>query len=78
MEYSLDVKELLERHIIRNDQLHEFMNKMTDEELKKFHREIQFNLDNDEIVLKKFPDYNAEYMAKIIDRSILYDIFKLK
>lgn len=39
MGYSITIKDLLERQIIRNDFKEEWMNKMTDEELSQFDKE---------------------------------------
>lgn len=35
MNYSLEISDLLERDLIRNDYPHEFLNKMTDEEINQ-------------------------------------------
>jgi hypothetical protein len=34
MSYSISIDELIMRPIIRNDQVHEYLNKMTDREIK--------------------------------------------
>lgn len=41
MEYSITLKELIERPIIRNDYDEEWMNKMTDDEIKQYEKEVE-------------------------------------
>jgi hypothetical protein len=76
MEYTLTIQELLQRPIIRNDNSFEFLCKMTDEEISKWESEVMQIL-KEKNVPEIYPDYNAAYIAKIIDRQILYDLFKL-
>jgi hypothetical protein len=76
MKYTIGIKELIKRPIIRNDHSEEYMNKMTDEEILQWEAEIDQSL-LAEGVDKKFPDWNAAFLAKIIDRSILYNLMKL-
>ena len=75
MEYSLKLMELINRPIIRNDKSCEFLNKMTDEEIKTWEKEIEQNL-IEEGVPQKFPEWNAAFLAKEIDYEIMYEIFK--
>ena len=75
--YSILLPELIIRPIIRKDQIHEFMNKMTDEELIQRDQEIYAKLE-EEGVQKIFPDWNAAYMAKQIDTDIIYKMFRDK
>lgn len=77
MEYSITIEELIKRPIIRNDNSEEFLNKMTDEEIKQWEKEVELNL-LEEGVVQKFPDWNAAFLAKTIDRGILYNLFKLQ
>lgn len=73
--YTISIKELLERPIIRVDFNEEWMNKMTDEELSQFDREsYQFCLN--EGASEKYPDINAACLSKHIDRTILYKLMK--
>lgn len=75
IKYSITIKELLERPIIRNDYNEEWMNKMTDEELSKFEKEsYQICIENG--TPEKFPDINAACLSKHIDRNILYELLK--
>ena len=76
MTYSLTVKELLKRPIIRDDQPHEYLNKMTDEEIERRYAEIDAILEADGVP-KVYPDWNAAHLAKIIDSHVLYQCFKL-
>ena len=75
MKYTIGIKELVKRPIIRNDRPEEFLNKMTDEEIKQYEIEIEQNL-LEEGIKPKFPDLNVSFLAKTIDRSILYNLFK--
>lgn len=77
MEYSITVLELIKRPIIRTDHHEEFLNKMTDEEIENWYKEIEHNLLIDEIIVSKFPDLNDMFSSKFIDRSILYKLIKL-
>jgi hypothetical protein len=74
-QYTLTIPELLMRPIIRNDQVHEYLNKMTDDELIQRDQEIYAILEEDG-VKKVFPDWNSAYMSKQIDSHILYEIFQ--
>lgn len=73
--YSITIKDLLERPIIRNDFEEEWMNKMTDEELSQFDKE-SYQLCLEEGTPEKYPDINAACLSKHIDRGILYKIIK--
>ncbi len=77
MSYSITLNELIERPVIRNDQFLEYLNKMTDEEIKQFEDEIEEVLEKDGEVKKVFPDWNAAILSRLIDREILYEVFKL-
>lgn len=80
MEYATkikeQIKELIERPVIRNDFNEEWMNKMTDEEIDQFEKEsYQMCLE------KGGPDADSEeiitkWVANYIDRGILYELFK--
>jgi hypothetical protein len=76
MSYTITIKELINRPIIRNDFDEEWMNKMTDDELSQFDKE-SYDLCIEEGVLEKYPDINAACLSKHIDRDILYNLFKL-
>lgn len=75
MEYSITLEELIKRPIIRNDKPEEFLNKMTVEEIEQWEAETEVIL-LQEGVKKIFPDWNAAFLARTIDRSILYSILK--
>lgn len=75
--YTIGIGELIKRPIIRSDQRVEFLNKMTDEEIKKWEYEVEQNL-LEEGVIQKFPDWNAAVLAKTVDRNIMYKIYKIK
>jgi 16S rRNA C967 or C1407 C5-methylase (RsmB/RsmF family) len=76
MEYTLTIQELIQRPVIRNDNAYEFLNKMTNEEIEQWDKEVMEIL-KDEKTPEKFPDWNAAYLSKMIDRQILYDLFVL-
>jgi hypothetical protein len=73
--YSITIKDLIHRPIIRYDYNEEWMNKMTDEELAQFDKE-SYQLCLKEGVLEKYPDINAACLSKHIDRTILYNLIK--
>lgn len=73
--YTISIKELIDRPIIRNDFEEEWMNKMTDEELSQFEKE-SYQMCLEEGTPEKYPDVNAACLAKHIDRRILYDLLK--
>jgi|LauGreDrversion4_2_1035121.scaffolds.fasta_scaffold01706_10 hypothetical protein len=75
--YTIKIKELLERPIIRNDYDEEWMNKMTDDELNQFDRE-SLQLCIEEGTPEKYPDINAACLSKHIDRGILYKLHKTR
>jgi hypothetical protein len=75
MEYTITIKDLLERPIIRNDSDFEFMNKMTDDEIAVWKSEAETLLAED-MIFKNNPDFEIEFFHKMIDRDILYNIFK--
>jgi hypothetical protein len=73
--YTISARELVDRRIIRNDQPEEWMNKMTDEELKQWNEEA-YAACREDGTPEKFPDLNAAHLAKSIDRTIMYEFFK--
>ena len=75
MEYSVTIQELIKMPIIRNDFYDEWMNKMSDCELTQYDKET-YELCLNDGVLDKFPDMNIARLTKLIDRNILYEIFK--
>ena len=75
MGYSITLQELIDRPTIRNDQPHEYMNKMTDIELVERKMEVNKIL-KDEGVSEKFPDWNTSYLSVIIDTDIFYNMYK--
>ena len=75
MEYTIGIEELIKRPIIRNDRPEEFLNKMTDEEIKQWEIEVEQIL-LEEGTVQKFPDWNVAFLTKCIDRGILYNLFK--
>jgi len=78
MAYTIGVQELLERPVIRDDfsDNDEWMNKMTDEEIKQWDNEVYQSMREDGVP-EKYPEWNTTYMAKVIDRGILYKLFKM-
>jgi hypothetical protein len=77
MGYSISIMELLDRPIIGNRYALEFMNKMTEEENIQYEKELNVIM-RESKTPEKYPDWNSEYLAKTIDRQILYDVLKLK
>jgi len=66
---------MLTRPIIRDDYLDEWMNKLTDEEMKIWDEETYAECIK-KGVPNKFPELNAAHLSITIDTGILYDIFK--
>jgi len=77
MKYTIGIEELINRPIIRSDKSEEFLNKMTDDEITQWEVEVEQAL-LEEGIEKKHLDWNVAFMAKIIDRGILYNLFLLK
>ena len=75
MEYSIKIQELIDRPIIRDDQMNEWLNKMTDNETVDYFNEMDQMLD-EEGVTHHYPDRNSAQLAKLIDRDIIYRLFK--
>jgi len=76
MEYSITISTLLGRPILRDDQAYEFLNRMTDEEIQQWDNETMQMLKED-CTPEVFPDWNSAYLAKCIDRQILFELFLL-
>lgn len=72
MEYSLPLQELIKRPFIRSDKSELWENKMTDEELEIYHKEL-------DIIINEYPidERLMQYTTKPIDRTILYKLLKL-
>lgn len=73
---SIDINELINRKIIRDDKIYEWMNKMSDDELIQRDEEI-YEILRERGVEFKFPDLNSKYLSFNIDTDILYNMFKL-
>lgn len=73
MEYTISMQELISRPIIRNDQVEEWLNKMTDEEILQWDKETH-DMCLEEGTPNIFPDINAAHLSKHIDRTILYKL----
>ena len=72
MTHTVTIKDLLKRPIIRKDKAFEWMNKMTDDELVIWYKELEEMRDKDNI------DNPFYEFSKEIDTDILYNIFKMK
>jgi len=70
MEYTITVKELLQRPVINPKRHFGFMQKMTDEEITQWEYEVKYNLEEGD-------DEYYDLMSKTMDRDILYNLFKL-
>jgi len=77
MKYSISIEELIKRPIIRNDAWLEYLNKMNDDEIVQFEKEIEEAL-IEKGIEKNFPDWNAAYLSELVDRDVLYNTFYLK
>ena len=74
-QYTIPVRELIDRPIIRGNFDEEWMNKMTDDEHDQWDEETYAMLKDEGIT--EYPDINSAYLCKHIDRGILYELFKL-
>jgi hypothetical protein len=74
-QYTLSVRELIDRPIIREDFNEEWMNKMTDDEINQWDVETYAMLKDEGIT--EYPDVNGAHLSKHIDRGILYELFKI-
>jgi hypothetical protein len=72
----MDIHELINKPIIRNDYDEEWLNKMTDEEIEAWEDEMLEECIKAGIPYK-FPDINGALISKHIDTTILYKIFKI-
>jgi hypothetical protein len=75
MKYSISIDELIQRPIISDNAWLEFLNKMTDEEIDRFEKEVEEHL-IEQGVEKKFPDWNSRFLSEIIDRDVSYNLIK--
>lgn len=75
MEYTIGLEELIKRQIVRTDQSYEFLNKMTDVEIRQWEKEVEQSL-LEAGTVKKFPDWNAAFLSKTIDKHTMYTIMK--
>jgi len=75
MNHTISIKELIDRPIIRSDRPDEWMNKCTNEEIHQWEDEV-YQILREEGVPEVFPDFNSAFLAKCIDRDIIYRLFK--
>jgi len=61
--YTIDLKELVSRPIIRHDYAHEWLNKMTDDEIERFYQEVM-------------QQKSSRWITECIDQGILYQLHK--
>ena len=73
-QYTISVRELIDRPIIREDFNEEWMNKMTDEEINQWDVETYTMIQDEGIT--GYHDVNGAHLSKHIDRCILYKLFK--
>jgi antitoxin component of RelBE/YafQ-DinJ toxin-antitoxin module len=72
--YSLLIDDLINRTAERQDMPYEFLNKMTNAELIKWEQEVEAQLDAEHV---RHFDRQQAFIAKTVDRQILYDLIKL-
>jgi hypothetical protein len=63
--YTIDLKELVSRPIIRHDYDYEWLNKMTDDEIERFYQEV----------MQQNP---TRWITECIDQNILYQLHKVE
>jgi len=69
------LKSLVNKPIIRDDYSEEFLNKMTDAEIEDWEHDVKTSMIKDKIP-EKYPDWGSAYTCRVIDSSILYQLFK--
>lgn len=69
------LKSLVNKPIIRDDYSEEFLNKMTDAEIKDWEHDVKTSLIKDKVP-EKYPEWNSAYLCRVIDTSILYKLIK--
>ena len=74
-QYTISVRELIDRPIIREDFNEEWMNKMTDDEINQWDKETYTMIKDEGIT--GYPDVNGAHLCKHIDRGILYELLKI-
>lgn len=71
----IKIEDLIKRKVIRSDNAHEFLNKMTNEEIDQWMREYEEFLVRNGYE-KKFPEWNVAMLSGIIDFDIMYLLSK--
>lgn len=64
--------DLIYRHKIRDDQIHNIYNKMTDLEIKEFEEDI-----GQQVTQKRYEHYRSAVTAKIIDTEIIHNLLAI-
>jgi len=72
MIYSITIEELIWRPIIRYDYNDEWMNKMTDDEIDQYNKEL-----NDMVSQLSIEEHMNCIASKTYDRNVLYGLFML-
>ena len=75
MNYTVSIRDLVKRPLCRVDLAEEWMNKMTDEEIRQWEKELTEEMIDDGHK-RNFPDWNASFLASTVDRSIVYKLLK--
>lgn len=77
MNYTLNIRTLVEREQIRSDQVCDFMNTMTDDEIKQYRLELREKILHDiETETDSMSTYSNRHITAEIDRDILFNLFK--
>lgn len=78
MPYSIEIVDLVKRPLINDnkDLIYEFLTKMSDDEIDTYENEVS------NIILQASPkinstQYAANFITHMIDRDILYKLYKL-
>ncbi len=74
--YSTKISTLLLRPDLNSNYPHEFMRKMSSDEIQTFLSEIRNQLTIEGICTKNINRYNAYHLTLIKDRENLYQLFK--
>jgi uncharacterized protein YlaN (UPF0358 family) len=73
----MNIRELINKPIIRNDHNEEWLNKLTNEEIAAWDKEMIEECAK-EGTPYKFPDMNAAFLSKHIDTTIIYNLIKIE
>ena len=75
MEHKLSLYTIVKREAIRTDQIFDWLNRMTDDEIEEYYDELYAELKRIG-VKQEFPQWQSTLMSKDIDRDIVYRVIR--